>query len=41
LILFGAVVAQADLVLVIEPLLVVLGARRIEDPLPEPLADSR
>lgn len=35
-----AVVTEADLVLIVKPLLVVLGPGRVEDPLAEPLADG-
>ena len=39
-VLFDPVVAQSDLVLVIEPGLVVIGARCIEDSLPKPFANG-
>jgi len=39
LVLFRAVVAQTDLVLVIEPSLIVLGLRGVNYPLPKALAD--
>jgi hypothetical protein len=41
LVLFRMMVTQADLVLVIEPLLVVVGARGVEHPLREALAHCR
>jgi len=40
LILLGTMVAEADLVLIVEPLLIVLGLGRVENPLAEALADS-